>query len=559
MRSVTARELRGLALALSVAASSCTSFLNVSPSAREPTELTSGTEIRLADRVHEMAVAWDGMRRGRASVRRAAEDRYNRALALFLGEWDQAQSPRYWRSGTEFTTRDVRFRVEFDTDGKPWREVSPAQIDELVFPSRVKLHEVDTLAQRHGMGVPVVGHIRRTVEERAQHPFLPPNGGNLTITALMEFDEAPQDSREPRRCRLRLYDALNVETVQMRGGERQLAANFTAAKELALSKKTLSLFALTGILRPELALDDCQLYLMDPYDPRRIPVVFVHGLMSDPHIWLNMVNAISADPELRAAYQPWYFLYPTAMSIPQSAGKLRESLRAVLQRHDPDHNDPGSRQMVLVGHSMGGLLSRMQVIDPKDRLWNALLQEPPDELQVSDRVKERLKQNLMFQPQPEVSRLIFITTPHRGSNLASKNIVRRLASLIRLPVDTLLMSEELLSGNTDALSPQIRDWGIYSFLSLGMLSEKHPYYQGLNSIPIPVKHHSIIGDRGRKDSFTGSDGVVPYWSSHLDTAKSEKIVPHGHRCVQQNDVVKEVMRVLKKHLEENGTVGIRRS
>ena len=208
---------------------------------------------------------------------------------------------------------------------------------------------------------------------------------------------------------------------------------------------------------------------------------------------------------------------------------------------------------------MGGLLSRMQTIDPGDKLWNAMFSKPPQELHVSDAVRERLVSTLKFKPQPEVKRLIFITTPHRGSNFASKGIVRRLASLIRLPFDTLLMTRQLITGNTDALSPQIRDWGFYAFLSLGMLSEKHPFYQGLNAVPIPVPHHSIIGQLGSSRLFSNSDGVVPYWSSHLDTAESEKIVPVWHGGVERPEVVQEIVRVLREHLREKGLPRKKRS
>ncbi len=530
---------------------SCTGVLDVPPEVRAPTELSAREVRHLAETLREMAAAWDAMQQGKAVQRRRAEQSYQRALAEFLSRWDRSQSPRYWPHSASFATQGLSFEMALATDTASARgEVAPSRIDELIFPARVKKHhDADTVALRNGVGVPVVGHIRRTVEERRLHPFLPPNGGNLTLTALMEFEDRPLNAQTPRRCRLHLYDALNVEKVRWRDGEEHpLAANFTTARQLALAKKTLHPFAWTGILYPERTLADCQLYLMDPYDPKRIPIVFVHGLMSDPHIWLNTVNAISADPVLRAAYQPWYFLYPTALTIPRSSAKLRESLRAVWALHDPDGNDPGRRKMVLVGHSMGGLLSRMQVMDPGDKLWNALLEEPPERLDVSESVRQRLVRNLMFRPQPEVARVIFIATPHRGSNLASKNIVRRLTSLIRMPVDTLLMSQELLLGNTDALSQDVRDWGVYGFLSVGMLSEKHPFYKGLNSVPILARHHSIIGDRGRGLGAESSDAVVPYWSSHLDTAQSEKIVPYGHRCVEKDAVVKEIVRVLREHL-----------
>jgi pimeloyl-ACP methyl ester carboxylesterase len=123
---------------------------------------------------------------------------------------------------------------------------------------------------------------------------------------------------------------LNVDTVKVREDERQLAANFTASKQLALSRSDrCPVFRWLGLLlsgaHPGRTASSTR---MDVYDPQRIPVVFVHGLLSDPHIWLNAVNAINSDPELRAAYQPWYFLYPTGhRRAADLRPKLRESLR----------------------------------------------------------------------------------------------------------------------------------------------------------------------------------------------------------------------------------------
>lgn len=530
---------------------SCGTTVRHGQASREDTLLSEREKRRLAATLEEIAAGWDGMQRGRMSERRAAQDRYDQALADFLRQWDGSQRPRYWQSGTVFAGKQQAYSVELHAEGDEHRELLPSRLDQIILPARVKPRVSDTMAQRPGVGIPIVGHVERTSEVRSAQPFLPPNGGNFTLTAVLEMD-APV-AGAPRHCRLHLHNALNVATVKVHEGERQLAANFTASKQLALSKKSLNLFAWLGLLFPERMFGDCQLYTMDVYDPQRIPVVFVHGLMSDPHIWLNAVNAINADPRLRAAYQPWYFLYPTALGIPHSAEKLRDSLRQAREFFDPEHDDPGMKQMVLVGHSMGGLLSRMQAIDPQDHLWNALLRKPPQELDVSASVKQRLTNNLMFKPQPEIQRLVFIATPHRGSAVASKNIVRRLASLIRLPLDTLLMSQQFLAGNTDVLSPQIRDWGVFGFLSIGMLSDQHPYYQGLNAVPIPVPHHSIIGDLGKRNSPASTDGVVRYQSSHLDSAVSERIVPYWHGCVERPEVVQEVMRVLREHLRENGS------
>lgn len=545
--------MRTLAVCAALALSACASALRTLEEARTETSLSNSEKRRMASRLEDMATGWDGMRHGKAAQRRAAQDRYTRALAGFLREWDASQSPRYWQNGTVFANRKGAYAVEFNSQADVRTEVPPPQIDDLLLAERVDRRHEDTQANRPGVGVPIVGHIRRNDTTRREQPFLPPNGGNLTLTAFMEFDPPPADSSAPRRCRVRFHNALNVETVRVQEDERQLAANFTASKNLALAKKSLGPFSFLGLLYPERTLDDSQLYMMDVYDPNRIPVVFVHGLMSDPHIWLNVVNSISADKELRAAYQPWYFLYPTALGIPTTSGRLRDSLHQVIQHVDTDNNDAALDRMVLVGHSMGGLLSRMQVIDPKDKLSQALLGTTPDKLRVSSSTKERLEKNLLFKPLPEVSRVVYIATPHRGSNIASFNIVRKLSALIRLPVDTLKMSQELLFGNTDAITSDIRDWGVYGFLSLGMLSEKHPLYRGLNAVPIPVQHHSVIGDCGKNNTPNSTDRVVPYWSSHLNSASTEKIVPYWHGCVEKPEVVQEVVRILRQHLREKGT------
>lgn len=515
---------------------------------RSETRLSEREKRHMAALLTEVAAGWDSMQHGRAAARHAAEERYENALARFLHEWDSHQSPRYWQNGTVLATKAGSFQIELATQPGSKSEIPPAQIDQLLPASRRRSHGQDTLSERPGVGVPLVGHIYRNDTTRREQPFLPPNGGNLTLTAVMEVADDDANPDTPRRCRLHLHNSLNVETVKVRQDERLLAANFTAAKDLALSKKSLFLFSWLGLLYPERTLGDCHLYCMDAYDPQRIPVVFVHGLMSDPHIWLNTVNAISSDPVLRAKYQPWYFLYPTGMGVPQTSARLRSSLQKARDYFDPDHNDSGMNRMVLVGHSMGGLLSRMQAIDPGDKLWNAIFRKQPAQLNVSEPVRERLVSTLKFKPQSEVKRLVFITTPQRGSNLAGTSIVRRLASVIRLPVDTLLMSKQLLTGNTDALSPQIRDWGFFAFLSIGTLSNRHPFYEGLNAVPIPVPYHSVIGQWGHKPLSDSTDGAVPYWSAHLDGAASEKIVPCWHGCVERPEVVGEVTRILHEHL-----------
>jgi hypothetical protein len=73
----------------------------------------------------------------------------------------------------------------------------------------------------------------------------------------------------------------------------------------------------------------------------------------------------------------------------------------------------------------------------------------------------------------------------------------------------------------------------------------------VNKLPIAsgVPYHSIIGDRGKGDTPKSSDGVVPYWSSHLDGAQSELIVPSDHLALRNTEAIKEVERILRTYYQ----------
>ena len=73
----------------------------------------------------------------------------------------------------------------------------------------------------------------------------------------------------------------------------------------------------------------------------------------------------------------------------------------------------------------------------------------------------------------------------------------------------------------------------------------------MDHIPIQVPYHSVIGDRGKGDTPNSSDGVVPYWSSHLDGARSELIVPGPHGAYSLPPTIAELKRIFKLHLASN--------
>lgn len=558
--------LRGLGLAFILLLPTACSITPVTIREHRWLTFTPACQRRVAEDLSAAAEAWDVMKcRSHDSAEyQQADERYNRAVAGVIRNWGSRELPRKWQNGRIFeydaktriagknSLKRERYIMDFlPTAPGQTREISPLNLDRVLLADGVTLRNGCRTAQGDGLGVPVVGQVMRSDEIVKQYPLLPLNGANLSLTAVIEFDPAPAPGsasvREARHARMRLFNPLAVSQASV-GKNRNvpLAANYTAARELALNDGFLQRFSFLGLFFPGKTLDKSGLYLLDPYDPKRIPVVFVHGLVSDPHIWNNAINAIACDPELRAKYQPWYFLYPTGLGVPYNAKHLRDALSEARDRLDPRHKDPGMNQMVLVSHSMGGLLSRMQTIDSGDAFWKSYFLGKPEDLTMSDGARERLLAPLKFQRQPYIKRLIFIAVPHRGSSIADVSFIYHISSLIHLPVDTMLLTKELLTGNSKFLEPQIRDWGLYSFLSVGTLSPKHPYLKALNAQPIPVPHNSIIGRIGKKPLEESSDGAVPYKSSHLDTG-TELVVRHWHSCVEKPDVVAEVVARLKEH------------
>ncbi|MDZ4289077.1 MAG: hypothetical protein U0984_14005, partial [Prosthecobacter sp.] len=478
----------------------------------------TGVERQIGNHLATAAAAWDALTVAPvdSAEYKRAEATYEYAVAEVLKDCSRRQLPKRWENGYVYPAKSGRYALDFPLEDDDAKEISAHSLDRLRLADTVNLG-LSKATSEEGLGVPVVGQMMRTSEAAAKQPMLPLNGGQLTLTAIIDFAPRPAAKDQPRRGTLHLFNPLHETRVPLAGRRVALAANYTPAKKLALKDGFLRRFTLVGMLWPAKIVGDCRLYLLDPYDPKRIPIVFVHGILSNPHIWYNTVNAINADPELRARYQPWYFLYPSGLDVPYSAEKLRKSLIDARNTLDPDHNDPGMNQMVLVGHSMGGLLCRLQTIDSGDLFWQSCFNCRPDQLKLSPETRRLLTSSLQFKKQPYVRRLIFISTPHRGSSIADIHLIYRLRHLISLPVESVLLTKEVLTGNATALTPQIRAWGSYAFLSLGSLSPKHPYFQALNGEPIPVPHHSIIARIGRKPLEQSSDGVVPYQSSHLDT------------------------------------------
>lgn len=410
--------------------------------------------------------------------------------------------------------------------------------------SDVKLHGFDREVARGGLGVPVV--LAKDDPLRAKQPFHPPHGEFLPATAVLEFPAAVPG--RPSEARLRFYNPLVVSTLPVGRHSRPLAENLTAALQSSLTDETLDENGPHVLAQSASGEDESGLFFINRYDSTKVPVVFVHGLRCGPSVWKNAVNELLADPELRRRYQPACFVYPSQLPVPASAARLRELLKRSRDRLDPGHRDAGFGRIVLVGHSMGGLLARLQVMDSGTDLWRSFFTATPRELagQIDARTQRMVRSALFFKRQPDVKTVVFISTPHQGSDLADVGILRSLARLVLFLPRTAGQRLRALT----ALPPAFVHPTLRSFQDLGVdgtenLSTKHPYFRALALHPVAVPFHSIIATGSAKDFRNGSDGAVPYWSAHLDGAASETIVPYLHGCLEKPGTVQAVMKILK--------------
>jgi pimeloyl-ACP methyl ester carboxylesterase len=298
---------------------------------------------------------------------------------------------------------------------------------------------------------------------------------------------------------------------------------------------------LSRMLNPQKFADTAGLTELQPYDPARTPVVFVHGLQETPASWAPMVNSLRDDPWIRKNYQFWFYSYPSGYPYPYSAALFRRDLDGI-RRAFPNH-----KRVVLIGHSMGGMICRLMVTDAGDKVWRAHFSTAPAQTPLSNETRKLVEESLLFDHRPDVQRVIFIATPHRGSRFAAGWIGRIGSALVRTPrsfVSIYASAKPLLIADPAASTLKRMP------NSIDTLEPNDRFVQSVNKLPIApnIPYHSIIGDRGRGDTPNSSDGIVPYWSSHLDGAKSELVVHSGHGAQYDPEAIREVERILKQNL-----------
>ena len=392
-----------------------------------------------------------------------------------------------------------------------------------------------------GIGTPLVVHSRNPkLTPKEQH--YPSSGITLGITAVKE-------ERPGQMPVLKVYDAFDPAVVRTSYGSHPIAADYTATLATLLAHaKRVANSSIGSFIRPDDPTFATGIYLIQPYDPNKIPILFVHGLAGTPLSWQNLTNELCSNPEILEHYQPWFFLYPTGQPVLQSAAQLREALQTTQKIFDPTGTAIPSHHVVVIAHSMGGLLSHTLVSDSGDALWNTLANKPFQAVSLSPSTRLLVSKLLFFRHQHCIDRVIFLSVPHRGSALAAGVLGGIGNRLIKSPQALADALRESAAQNPGVLTPYfarvMAAGGPTSLFSLA----PNPLLNALADLPILVPFHSIIGDRGLDGGTRSSDGLVAYSSSHLEGAESEKIVHAGHYLFSNPVTVAEIERILDENL-----------
>jgi pimeloyl-ACP methyl ester carboxylesterase len=475
---------------------------------------------------------------------RITADLYNRALTLAFKRTEKGTIPlsSAMSEGRVVDLPFGRISVSLSPD---MLQTSGSELYDFEPVAEIEVEGLRNRYRRAGIGAPLAAKTRPlqgVVPVVPVGPFV-----RVPLSAVMIIDSPLAGIRTGELIgRLELFTDLNTETIEIGGHAPPLEMEPTAALAASLAESQFWKRELRVFLGDALGVrGKSSLAALRPYQKGRIPVVLVHGTASSPARWANMVNDLVADPRLRTRYTFWLFKYDSGNPIVYSGYQLREALTQAVERADPSGVDPCVRDMVVMGHSQGGLLTKLAVVDSGDAFWTNVTNTPFDEVALKPDDKELLRNVMFVKPLPFVTEVLFLATPHRGSYLAGPQFVRRLAGyLVSLP------SEIVRVGATVTALASAGAGGLQMPTSIDNMSPGHPFIKKLAGIPVAptVTAHSIIAVDDDSPIDRARDGVVKYESAHVDGVTSELIVRSAHSGMQDApQTIEEVRRILLEH------------
>jgi pimeloyl-ACP methyl ester carboxylesterase len=476
---------------------------------------------------------------------RLAVDLYNRGIALGLTTKDGKEVDL---GGRQLELPFGSLSLEDNPEGFSY---AGNHLTKFVSLADLKVRGLRNSYRKAGIGAALSARVEPSPNNPASR-WIPPKA-KVPITAFVRFDDPRRAMSDGRlHGTVELYDEDKTAAVQVGSYSVPLESDPSASLAYRLEGSPLWDFELAGFRRGDFSFlgvgkggDLNGLYMLHPYHPNMIPVVLVHGTASSPARWAEMENELLGDPAIASRYQLWFFIYNSGNPIALSAMRLRESFQAVHKDVDPDGKDPALNQMVVIGHSQGGLLTKMTVVDSGTRFWDTRTKVPFDKADLDPETRDLLARAMFVKPLPFVTRVIFIATPHRGSYMASNYFVKFGNKFINLPGGLAKSAVQL----GKLREPSMLGTPFTFPTALDNMDASNPFIKSLATMRIAdgVHAHSIIPVKGTGPVEEGNDGVVEYKSAHIDGVESELVVRSGHSTQATPQTIEEVRRILYEH------------
>lgn len=489
-------------------------------------------------------------------------DFYNQALAKLVTNYGL-------RHGREPVPEQIKvgqsiYTINYDN----YPQLVNQKLDSLISSYNLNFSGLRSTNRRDGFGSEFVATLPATKSDKEFKYIVDPvhhkyEGGvnpnihdprylSVTITAQPTSADSVNEILTDPNFQLSVYDPYMVDKVKIDGNYYPLAANFSAPYGLWLAENNLGASAYLSLIDRDNSITMPQLFMLEPYNPNKKVIVLVHGLASSPEAWIRLTNDIMGDSMLRQHFQVWQVFYSTNMPILESRYQINAIVNQAFARLDP--KSPSATDAVLIGHSMGGIISRLLVsqADLTKKASTTLSQHQLRQIANEPLFKSRLQ----IEPINNFSRAIFLSSPHRGTEYAERWFTLTLRRIIKLPSAFLGAFADTLTEKDIDVKDFIKELG-HGFIQNGPsdLSDRSKFTQLTKNV-VPPKNfvfHSILGNLSKSDDKSQiNDGVVSYESAHLDGAASEIIIKGGHSIQETPEAVLELRRILRLHLTQLG-------
>jgi pimeloyl-ACP methyl ester carboxylesterase len=474
-------------------------------------------------------------------------DIYNLGLAWGLTPPDQGSRPIV--SGT-YSLPFGTIALTLNPQDLAWRG---GDLISFQSTANLQVNGIENVYSAPGIGEPLAAEVKQNT---AQDQGLQVASGLRVPTNLLLVIDHPREqiAQAELTGRMVIHTIYDKKTIEFENNVIPLSYDQSATLALSLAATPGQLQSLLTFLNGRALGPAGRLIALEPHQPGYMPVIFIHGTTSSAVTWADMANDLLEVPAIRDHFEFWFFNYSSGNPIPYSALQLRQAIQTAVAQLGGVQADPALGRITLIGHSQGGLLAKMLVIDPGNKLWDGMDLPPLDTLKMSEKSRKLLQDGLFPTPVPEVQRVIFIATPQRGSFVAGFSVAQLMAKLITLPIEVTQIGADLFGGNGNYVLIGQRKLRIGS---VSGMSPNSPFIESLAAIPVApgIHAHSIISVNTDGPVEKGNDGVVAYSSAHITGVDSELVVHSGHSTLSNPATIAEVERILLLQLASAPSTG----